>query len=68
MHWLLDVHLNDDKDKRYEKNAAENFSKTKRFLLNMVKSKPPKGKKRSVRSNLLSVGWNMDYLVELLFP
>lgn len=67
MHWLLDVHLGDDKDKKYEKNAAENFAKTKRFLLNLVKSQPPKGKKRSVRSNLKKVGWDLDYLVRILF-
>ena len=66
-HWLLDVHLRDDKDKKYEKIAAENFAKTKRFLLNLVKSSPPKGKKRSVRSNLKKVGWDLDYLVQLLF-
>lgn len=66
-HWLLDVHLGDDKDKKYEKIAAENFAKTKRFLLNLVKSKPPKGKKRSVRQKLLTVGWDLDYLTELLF-
>lgn len=67
MHWCLDVHLNDDKDKKYEKNAAENFAKTKRFLLSLVKSKPPQGKKRSLRSNLKRVGWDLDYLVQLLF-
>lgn len=67
MHWCLDVHLNDDGDKKYEKNAAENFAKTKRFLFNLVKSKPPKGKKRSLRLNLKLVGWDMDYLTRLLF-
>lgn len=66
-HWLLDVHLNDDRDKKYEESAAENFAKTKRFLLDLVKSKPPEGKKRSVRSNLKRVGWDLDYLVTLLF-
>lgn len=66
-HWLLDVHLGDDKDKKYEKIAAENFAKTKRFLLNLVKSKPPIGKKRSIRSNLKKVGWDLDYLVKILF-
>ncbi len=67
MHWCLDVHLNDDKDKKYEENAAENFAKTKRFLLNLVKSKPPKGKKRSLRLNLKLVGWDLDYLARLIF-
>ena len=68
MHWCLDVHLNDDKDKKYEKNAVENFAKIKRFLLSLVKSNPPKGKKRSVRQNLLRVGWDLNYMVDLLFP
>ena len=67
-HWSLDVHLNDDKDKKYEEKAAENFAKTKRFLFNLVRSRPPEGKKRSVRSNLKRVGWDLDYLVRLLFP
>lgn len=67
MHWCLDVHLNDDKDKKYEINAAENFAKTKRFLFNLVKSKPPQGKKRSLRSNLKLVGWDLDYLTRLIF-
>lgn len=67
MHWCLDVHLNDDKDKKYEENAAENFAKTKRFLMNLVKSNPPKGKKRSLRLNLKLVGWDLDYLTRLIF-
>ena len=43
-HWQLDVHLNDDKDKKYDDTAAENFARTKRLLLNLVKAKNPKGK------------------------
>ncbi|SPX61863.1 ISAs1 family transposase [Legionella feeleii] len=38
-HWQLDVHLNDDKDKKYDDVAAENFARTKRLLLNLVKIK-----------------------------
>ncbi len=67
MHWSLDVHLNDDRDKKHEQNAAENFARVKRFLLNLVKTKPPSGKKRSVRSRLKMVAWDLDYLVTLLF-
>ncbi len=58
---------NEVKDKKYEINAAENFAKTKRFLFNLVKSKPPTGKKRSLRSNLKLVGWDLDYLTRLIF-
>lgn len=67
MHWMLDVHMNDDNDRKYEKNAAENFAKTKRLLLNMVKKKPFGRKKLSVRSRLKRVGWDLDYLFDILF-
>lgn len=69
-HWLLDVHLSDDKDKKYEENAAENFAKIKRLLLNLVKGIAPKSKrkkKRSIRGRLKHVGWDLDYLAQLLF-
>lgn len=65
-HWQLDVHLNDDKDKKYDDVAAENFARTKRLLLNLVKAKQPEGKKRSVRSRLKRVAWDLDYLLTLL--
>ena len=32
MHWLLDVHLRDDNDKKYEKNVAENFAEKVFYL------------------------------------
>ena len=65
-HWELDVHLHDDADKKHDKIAATNFAKTKRLLLCLVKSKLPEGKKRSVRSRLKRVGWDLDYLLTLL--
>ena len=65
-HWELDVHLNDDADKKHDKMAATNFAKTKRLLLCLVKSKIPEGKKRSVRSRLKRVSWDLDYLLTLL--
>lgn len=65
-HWELDVHLNDDADKKHDKIAATNFAKTKRLLLCLVQSKLPEGKKRSVRSRLKRVSWDLDYLLTLL--
>ena len=65
-HWELDVHLHDDADKKHDKIAATNFAKTKRLLLCLVKSKLPEGKKRSVRSRLKRVSWDLDYLLTLL--
>lgn len=65
-HWELDVHLNDDTDKKQDKIAATNFAKTKRLLLCLVKAKLPQGKKRSIRSRLKRVSWDLDYLLTLL--
>ena len=65
-HWELDVHLHDDSDKKHDKIAATNFAKTKRLLLCLVKSKLPEGKRRSVRSRLKRVSWDLDYLLTLL--
>lgn len=65
-HWALDVHLHDDSDKKHDEIAATNFAKTKRLLLSLVKSKLPPGKKKSVRSRLKRVGWDLDYLLTLL--
>ena len=65
-HWQLDVHLSDDADKKYDDIAAENFARTKRLLLNLVQAKHPEGKKRSVRSRLKRIAWDMDYLLSLL--
>ncbi|ABU72643.1 transposase [Vibrio campbellii ATCC BAA-1116] len=49
-HWLLDVYFNDDRDKKYEENSAENFAQIKRLPLNLVKAKDWAGKKKSVKS------------------
>ncbi len=65
-HWELDVHLQDDADKKHDEVAAINFAKTKRLLLSLVKSKLPPGKKKSVRSRLKRAGWDLDYLLTLL--
>jgi len=66
-HWLLDVYFNDDGDKKYEKNSAENFAQIKRLNLNLVKAKEWTGKKKSVKSKLKLIGWDKNLLLELLF-
>ena len=66
-HWLLDVHLKDDHDKKYTDNAAENFARIKRLLMNLLKSKPIKGRRVSIRSRLKRIAWDKDHLVEVLF-
>lgn len=66
LHWVLDVHLGDDGDKKLEKNAVEILARLRRMVINMVKSKPQEDKKRSVRSRLKRLIWDNDYLLSIL--
>ncbi|WP_171394419.1 ISAs1 family transposase [Vibrio mediterranei] len=66
-HWLLDVYFNDDGDKKYEENSAENFAQIKRLILNLVKAKEWAGKKKSMKSKLKLIGWDKNLLLEVLF-
>lgn len=64
LHWVLDVSFNEDKSRKREGNAAENFAIVNRIALNLVKNE--KSKKRSVKGKRLDAGWNNDYLIKIL--
>ena len=65
LHWQLDVHLGDDKDKKLDRNATENISRIKRLLLNLVRKNDPNSKK-SVRSRLKMMLWDEEYFLKIL--
>jgi predicted transposase YbfD/YdcC len=64
LHWLLDVAFNEDKSRKRDQNAAENFSVILRMALNLVKD--DKTTKRSVRGKRLKAGWDNEYLLTLM--
>lgn len=64
LHWLLDVAFNEDKSRKRDRNAAENYSVILRMALNLIKEE--KSTKRSVKGKRLKAGWDNDYLLTLL--
>ncbi|QGP54031.1 Transposase [Piscirickettsia salmonis] len=65
LHWVLDVHLNDDADRKLNKNAVDNISRIKRLAVNLVR-KNDFGNKKSVRLKLKQLQWDENYLLNIL--
>jgi len=65
LHWVLDVQMKEDDDKKAERQSARSFSLLKRIALNTVKTKD-KTPKRSVRRKLKHSGWDDNYLLNML--
>lgn len=64
LHWHLDVSFNEDKSRKRDRNAAENYSVVLRLALNLVKNE--KSSKRSVKGKRLKAGWDNEYLKIIL--
>ena len=64
LHWQLDVSFGEDKSRKRDRNAAENYSVVLRMALNLVKNE--KSTKKSVRGKRLKAGWDDEYLLSLL--
>jgi predicted transposase YbfD/YdcC len=65
LHWVLDVHLKEDDDKKAERKSARSFSLLKRIALNIVRTKDITPK-RSLRRKLKHSAWDNDYLLSML--
>lgn len=65
LHWVLDVAMKEDSDRKSERRSAKAFSTLRRIALNMVRAHPP-SKKSSLRGRLKCAGWNQDYLLKVL--
>jgi predicted transposase YbfD/YdcC len=64
LHWQIDVSFGEDKSRKRDRNAAENYSIVLRMALNLVKSENTT--KRSIKGKRLKVGWDDGYLLCLL--
>lgn len=64
LHWQLDVSFDEDKSRKRDRNAAENYSVILRMALNIIKNE--KSTKRSVKGKRLKAGWDNEYLAKLL--
>jgi len=65
LHWVLDVTVNEDRQRTGEGNGAENMAMMRRMALNMAGGMAEK-KKTSMRSRLERAGWNNDFLLEII--
>jgi len=64
LHWVLDVNMREDADKKAERNSAKAFGILKRIALNIVRTKDTS--KVSLKGKLKKAGWSNQYLLSLL--
>lgn len=65
LHWVLDVHLKEDDDKKSERKSARSFALLKRIALNIVRTKDTTPK-ISLRRKLKHPAWDDDHLLSIL--
>lgn len=65
LHWVLDVHLKEDRDQKSERNSVRSFALLKRISLNILRTKDTTPK-RGIRKKLKKAGWDQDYLLSIL--
>jgi len=65
VHGVLDVHMNEDRDRKAEQNSAKTFRVFKRMTLNTPCSRQPKPK-QSLRRKLKCAGWSEAALLHFL--
>lgn len=64
LHWHLDVSFGEDRSRKRDRNAAENYSVIQRMALNLVANE--KSTKNSVKTKRMVAGWDNEYLKLLL--
>lgn len=62
LHWTLDMVFDEDKQRKRDKNAAQNFSFIRKIALNILKKDKSKS---SLVTKRLNAGWDDRYLVKL---
>lgn len=65
VHWILDVHLKEDDDRKAERKSAKAFAVLRRIALNIVRTKD-QNPKRSLRRRFKRAWWDNLYLLNLL--
>lgn len=68
MHWVLDVVFGEDAGRKRACNAAENYSRLMKVVLNLLRShkKKTRGSKSLARMRK-QAAWNTEVLEEILF-
>lgn len=66
LHWSLDVSFGEDASRIRKDHAAENFSRIRRLVLNLLKR--DKTLKVGLEAKMKGCSWNHDYLLKVLTP
>ena len=64
LHWVLDVALNEDRNRVRKDHAPENFAVLRHIALNLLKQE--KTAKGGIHARQLQAGWKDDYLLKVL--
>lgn len=64
LHWMLDVHFNEDQSRVRIGHEAENLSRVRRLALNLLQQE--KTCQKGIAIKRLKAGWDNDYLLKVL--
>jgi predicted transposase YbfD/YdcC len=64
LHYTLDMIFNEDRQRKRDKNAAENFAQAQKIALNLLKNE--NSTKMSIKTKRLKAAWDNQYLLKLL--
>jgi predicted transposase YbfD/YdcC len=62
--WVLDIAFREDECRIRKDHAPANFAVLRHIALNLLRKENSKG--RSIKTNRLRAGWDMDYLGKIL--
>lgn len=63
LHWVLDVHFAEDRNRARKDNAPENLAILRRLALNLLRSHPDRA---SLRRKIKRAGWDNAFLIAIL--
>jgi predicted transposase YbfD/YdcC len=63
LHWVLDVHFNEDRCRARKDHAPENLATLRRLALNILRAHPDPA---SIRRKIKRAGWDDSFLLSLL--
>ena len=65
---MLDVVLKEDGSRIREDHGAENMARLRRLAVNLINAAPPPhGKKMSQKMKRKAAGWDLNYLLTIMF-
>ena len=63
LHWVLDVTMNEDRQRNRTERGPENLALMRRMALNVARIEASKG---SMRGKLKRAGWDNDFLLDMI--